>query len=77
MHYYFFESHATHGFVAVLQVRMQDTRGASDLSASVSTQQNGGILHHPIPGDMLRLAYNEPQVGIEKFHCVWLFQAFP
>ena len=41
-----------------------------EVMVSVETVQNGGVLFHPIQGDMLRVAYDVPQVGhAYRKHC--------
>ena len=40
--------------------------------ASVNTARNGGAMHDPIPGDMLRTAHSKPQVnhyGLLSVNC--------
>nr|XP_039260770.1 fibrocystin-L-like [Styela clava] len=48
----------------LMELRMEDIEGASDITGRIWTSQDGGIFHNPMTGDMLRIAYDKPQVEV-------------
>nr|XP_026692211.1 fibrocystin-L-like isoform X4 [Ciona intestinalis] len=52
------------GSKTLLQINTTNILGAPDLVGSVRKISYGGIFHAPIPGEMLRLPYKEPQVEV-------------